>query len=87
MQKYKIQFINDSYRRFYSVHKSEINTASNECLENGNLMFGEQMEKFEKNFAEFCKKKYCVSVRSGTDAINLAINTVENTHDILSFFK
>ena len=76
----KVSFINQYYRRFYKQHKPEIDKAIQSCLEIGSLMFGKETEKFEKNFAKFCKKKYCVSLNSGTTSINLAIASLKSPH-------
>ncbi len=40
------------------------------------LFLGENVQKFEKNFAEYCGTKYCVGVSSGTDALHLALRAV-----------
>lgn len=86
-KKYKVDFINSAYCRSYKAHKEEFDIAIQKCLEKGNLMFGEEMEKFEKNFAKFCRKKYCVSVRAGTDAINLAIDAVNKRYPNRKWLK
>ncbi len=71
---YKVSFVNQSYRRFYKAHKKEIDKAIQGCLKKGNLIFRGEVEKFEKGFAKFCGKKYCVSLSSGTTALNLVID-------------
>ena len=70
--KYKITFIRDSYIRFYNQHKKEIDKAISDCLAKGNVIMEQQVQEFEKKFAKFCEKKYCVTLRSGTDALLLA---------------
>lgn len=37
------------------------------------LFLGENVQRFEKNFAEYCGTKYCVGVSSGTDALHLSL--------------
>ena len=32
------------------------------------------VEDFEREFAEFCERKYCVGVNSGTDALALRLH-------------
>ena len=68
----KIGFIRQSYQRFYQSHKKEIDKAISRCLSRGSLIMESEVEKFENNFAKFCKRKYCITVASGTDALVLA---------------
>src|SRR3990167_10776253 len=69
----KINFINSSYRRFYSANKKEIDKAISDCLSKGRLMLREDTWKLEKNIAQFTKTKYCATVGSGTDALFLSL--------------
>jgi len=71
-QKFKVNFIRNSYTRFYKKHKKEIEKAINGCFERGSLIAESEVEKFEKNFAKFCDRKYCITTSSGTDALKLA---------------
>lgn len=40
------------------------------------LFLGDNVQKFEKDFAEYCGVKHCVGVSSGTDALHLALRAV-----------
>lgn len=42
-------------------------------LSDADFVLGDSLSVFEKQFARFCKKKYCVGLNSGTDAITLAL--------------
>jgi dTDP-4-amino-4,6-dideoxygalactose transaminase len=42
----------------------------------GRYILSENVEKFEKEFAEFCGVKYCVGVNSGTDALILSLKAI-----------
>ncbi|WP_026729017.1 DegT/DnrJ/EryC1/StrS family aminotransferase [Flavobacterium denitrificans] len=42
-----------------------------EVLENGWYILGKEVEIFEKVFAEYCQKKYCIGVGNGFDALVL----------------
>lgn len=68
----KINFIRNSYIRFYKAHKKEILGVVDKCLSRGSLIAESEVEKFEKNFAKFCNRKYCITTSSGTDALKLA---------------
>jgi dTDP-4-amino-4,6-dideoxygalactose transaminase len=43
------------------------------CLRTASFIGGPIVEKFEKEFAEYCDAKYCVGVSSGTDALRFAL--------------
>lgn len=45
----------------------------NQTLKNSIFLGGEPIERFEKEFARYCGKTYCVSLNSGTDAILFAL--------------
>ena len=72
MSDFRVDFIRSSYQRFYKKHKKEIEKAINGCFERGSLIAESEVEKFEKDFAKFCKRKYCITTSSGTDALKLA---------------
>ncbi len=70
--KYKIPFINTSYRIYYKAHKKEILNAIDKCFSKGDFVLREDVEKFERNLCNFTGAKYAVSVNSGTDALKLS---------------
>jgi dTDP-4-amino-4,6-dideoxygalactose transaminase len=45
----------------------------NGVLQSGWYVLGEEVERFEKEFAHYCATDYCVGVGSGLDALNLII--------------
>lgn len=83
----KVNFINNEYRRFYSIYQKEINRVIKKCLKEGSFMFGEEMRKLEEEFAKFCGKKYCVSLRSGTDAIETSLRVLSKQNQGLDFLR
>lgn len=42
-------------------------------IEDADFTMGKRVEKFEKEFASYCNKRYAVSLNSGTDALYLAL--------------
>lgn len=70
---YKINFINNSFRRFAVQHKDELISAFWSCLERGALVLREEVSQFEDNLAKFVGTKYAVGVNSGTDALFLSL--------------
>jgi len=71
-QKYKVDFINASYRRYYKAHKKEILKAIDRCFALGNFVLRKDVLEFEGKLAEFVGTKYAVGVNSGTDALKLS---------------
>lgn len=57
----------------YLSHKDEIDAAIISMLNNGHYVLGDEVEKFEKEYADWNNIGYAVSVANGTDAIELAL--------------
>lgn len=57
----------------YEELKEEIDRTIIETIGSGSYILGEQVELFEKEYAEFCGAKYCVGVGNGLDAITLSL--------------
>ena len=72
MKKYKVDFINSSYRRYYKAHKKEILKAIDKCFSLGNFVLRKDVLEFEGKLAKFVGVKYAVGVNSGTDALKLS---------------
>jgi dTDP-4-amino-4,6-dideoxygalactose transaminase len=70
--KYIVDFINSSYRRYYKAHKKEILKAVDECFSLGNFVLRKDVLEFEAKLAKFVGTKYAVGVNSGTDALKLS---------------
>ncbi len=60
-------------KKQYQNLQAEIDQATRKVYEKGWFILGQQVEKFEENFAQYCGAKYAVGVASGTDAIQLAL--------------
>lgn len=59
--------INQQYRK-------EINNAIKSVLDSGYYLLGNEVKKFEENFAKYIGTKYCIGVANGLDALRLIIN-------------
>ena len=59
--------------RQYKSLETELDHAALEVLHSGHYIMGEEVEKFEEEFASFCGVKYAVGVGNGTDALVLAL--------------
>lgn len=61
----------------YLELKIEIDDALRKVLENGRYILGEDVEQFEREFAQYCGSKYCVSVGSGLSALELILKAYQ----------
>ncbi len=61
----------------YLEQKPAIDAAIAGVLESGRYILGEQVAKFEQEFAAYLGVKHGVGVASGTDAIELALRALE----------
>ncbi len=65
-----------SYDREYKKIKKQLLKNINKTIGEGNIFFGNQLEKFEKNFTSRYKAKYGIAVGSGTDALLIALKSL-----------
>ena len=70
--KYKIDFINSGYRRYYAKNRKEILNAIDRCYKNGDFVLRQDVDDFEANLGKFLNVKHVVGVNSGTDALKIA---------------
>ena len=57
----------------YDLIKDEIDEAIQNVLNNTSFIMGEELKKFEVEFARFCDVKYAIGVANGSDALILAL--------------
>ena len=57
----------------YDSIKDEIDEAIQKVLNNTSFIMGEELKKFEEEFARFCDVKYAIGVANGSDALILAL--------------
>jgi dTDP-4-amino-4,6-dideoxygalactose transaminase len=60
----------------YRAHEAEIKAAIARVLDSGFFILGEQVESFERAFAQYCGVAHGVGVASGTDALELALRAL-----------
>ena len=58
--KYKVDFINSSYCRYYRAHKKEILKAIDKCFSLGDFVLRKDVLEFEGKLANFVGVKYAV---------------------------
>ena len=64
----------------YKQDKKLINSLINDfkkIIKNSDFILGENVEKFEKKFSKFCGTKYTVGCANGTDALFLALKSLD----------
>ena len=57
----------------YNSIKYEIDEAIQKVLDTTSFIMGEELRKFEEEFARFCDVKYAIGVANGSDALILAL--------------
>jgi len=67
----KIPFLD--LKKTYLELKEEIDTAVEDVLKGGWYILGENVRRFEEEFAAYCGCRYCVGVGSGMDGLELLL--------------
>ena len=67
----KVDFLN--LQRINLRHKDELADAASRVINSGWYILGGEVEKFEKEFAEYCGVDFAVGVGNGLDAIHMAL--------------
>jgi dTDP-4-amino-4,6-dideoxygalactose transaminase len=57
----------------YIAHRSEIDSAMRNVMENGRYIFGPKVRDFEAHFAKYLGVEHCIGVANGTDAVHLSL--------------
>ncbi len=70
-----VQFID--FREQYNIIKDEIDVGLKQVFEKGNFILGQEEKDFELEFARYCQARYGVGVNSGTDALYLAMASLD----------
>tara|TARA_B110000285_G_C14797629_1_gene455921 strand:- start:40 stop:348 length:309 start_codon:yes stop_codon:yes gene_type:complete len=66
--------------------KDRINDLVNTTFyEKNDFILGEEVKKFETNFSKYIGTKYCLGVGNGTDALEIAVNSLalDNEDEII----
>ena len=84
-----IKFLN-LYQQDKKLHRTIINKI-HKLFKKGDFILGKEVKIFEKNFGKFCNSKYTISCANGTDALTLALKSLNLPYNsafrfALSFF-
>jgi dTDP-4-amino-4,6-dideoxygalactose transaminase len=64
-------------RYAYQHLRAEIQAAIQRVCDSGQLVLGEELESFEREFADYVGARHAVGVKSGTDALIVALRALE----------
>lgn len=64
-------------KALYLEVKEEMDAAYHRVMESGWYILGEEVEAFEKEFAEYCDVKDCIGVGNGLEALHLIIRAMD----------
>lgn len=53
-----------------------IKAACSRVIDSGWFIMGPELERFEKSFADYCKRRYAIGVGNATDAITITLNAL-----------
>ncbi|MBD5470169.1 MAG: DegT/DnrJ/EryC1/StrS family aminotransferase [Lachnospiraceae bacterium] len=62
--------------RQFQMHQSEYEEAALRVLRSGWYILGNEVEQFEKEFAAYTGRKYCVGLNSGLDALIMSVRAL-----------
>lgn len=71
MPEVKVRFFDPGLN--YVRHRAEMRDAIDYCLTRGDLILRQDVEEFEKKFAEYVGTQFAIGVASGTDALILSL--------------
>ena len=60
----------------YLAQRAEIDAAIARVLDTGHYILGDEVASFEREFAHYIRRRYCVGVASGTDALVAALRAL-----------
>lgn len=63
-------------KKQHQLIKGQIDKIVKEVLSSGFYVLGKHVRAFEKKFAQYCQTKYAIGVASGTDALTLALRSL-----------
>ena len=57
-----------------NAYEPQLSQALTECAKSGWYIRGEQVERFEKAFADYCGCRYCIGTGNGLDALRVILS-------------
>ncbi len=69
-------YTNDTRRLNDSISK-ELKDSIQRVISSGWYILGEEVESFEREFADYCGTRHCIGVGNGTDALEIALRALD----------
>ena len=60
-------------KQINNKYLKEFKIAYEKVIDSGYYINGQEVEMFEKEFANFCGTKYCIAVGNGLDALSISL--------------
>lgn len=57
--------------------KEDVLRRMSDVIDSARYILGEEVQQFEKQFADFCQVEHCIGVGNGTDALHLALRALD----------
>ena len=70
----KVEFADLNFQ--YKIIQKNYKKNFSRIISDSSFIGGFYLDQFEKKFAEFCNIKYCLGVGNGTDALEIAIQSL-----------
>jgi dTDP-4-amino-4,6-dideoxygalactose transaminase len=67
--------LNDTKRQYLAM-ADEIDAAVRAAMARGWYVMGEEHDRFEEEFAAYCRRRYAIAVANGTDALEIALRVL-----------
>jgi dTDP-4-amino-4,6-dideoxygalactose transaminase len=69
----------------YEELRDEMDAAYRRVMESGWYILGEETERFEKNFAQYCGVKHCIGLGNGLEALHLILRAygIGEGHEVI----
>ena len=71
---FKVSYVDFSQQ--YAQQREKILDSLDQTMASGQYILGEAVQQFEKSFAQLCQTKYAIGVANGTDALTLALKSL-----------
>ncbi len=65
----------DLYKQDKKLHQNIFKNLA-KLFKKGDFILGNEVDKFERNFSKFCKSKYAIGCANGTDALTIALKSL-----------
>lgn len=72
-----MKILQNDLKRQHEIYKDEYNSKAIDVLNSGWYVLGEEVKKFEDEFAHYIGTKYCLGLASGLDALQIAFRVLK----------